>query len=409
MMKLFFHRFRQPAVGATLLLTLFLLSCQTKVGAPTTAESVAPPTPSVAPTAGVTTQFDPVDPSATLTAPLSSLPLTEPDTVELSTALSSTTFPLPATEPETTPSATETDSPIETQPLPQTSTVITTDLGEPDTEEPASSPYVALSCYTDYILLYDATEGEILYTTGGEQQIYPASTTKLLVLRYALTMVDESSLFTVGNEINLVPGDSSKAGIRKGECYTCTDMVAAILLPSGNDAAYTVAAHCGRILAGDDSLSATDAVARFMEGLNQYAADLGLTGTHFVTPDGYHDPEHVTTLNDMLKIVLHAKEHPLIARMMGTYSYRVTDLANGRSQTWKNTNSLLQSGSRYYYRYAASGKTGYHSAAGACLVATAVKDGRELVVLLFKCSDKQLRFTDAVNFFELGFSLQGSA
>ena len=276
----------------------------------------------------------------------------------------------------------------------------------PDSDE---ARYAKQSRNAAYVLLYDLTEGKILYSTGNEQQIYPASTTKLLTLRYALTLVDESTIFTVGDEIELAPYDSSKAMIRQGEQYTCTDIAAALLLPSGNDAAYTLAAHCGRLLAEDQSLPAADAVARFMEGLNAYAATLGLEGTHFVTPDGYHDEAHVTTMEDILQISLLASSHPLLKSVMGMPTYKVTDLVSGRTQTWTNTNLLLQSDNQSYYPYATGGKTGFHAPAGACLIATARKDGRELMGLIFKCTDQNSRFTDAKNFLELGFSLQGPA
>ena len=146
-----------------------------------------------------------------------------------------------------------------------------------------------------------------------------------------------------------------------------------------------------------------------MDGLNAYAASIGLTGTHFVTPDGYHDPEHVTTIGDILQIALLAKNHYLLSEIMGMANYTATDLVSGRKLTWKNSNNLIQSSSSYYYRYATGGKTGFHTPAGACLVATAQKNGREMMVLIFKCSDKNARFTDAKNFLELGFAQQGAA
>ena len=130
---------------------------------------------------------------------------------------------------------------------------------------------------------------------------------------------------------------------------------------------------------------------------------MGLTDTYFVTPDGYHDDAHVTSIGDILKVALMAKENPLLSRIMATPTYTVTDLAKGRTMTWENTNFLLQENSQYYYPYATGCKTGFHTPAGGCVIATAEKDGRELMVLIFKCSNKNVRFTDAKNFLELGF------
>ncbi|MGM9647191.1 MAG: serine hydrolase [Eubacteriales bacterium] len=416
------RRQQRPVVCVTALLLalLLLLSCG---GQQTLAATTDRSTTAVT-IALITT----VDPSAEVTAkpPITARPaITTEPTVTTEPAI--TTNPAVTTEPTvttnpavTTEPAVTTDSPTTGNP-PETAPITRPVTDEPQTDEPTTQPapittpdsdearYAKQSRNAAYVLLYDLTEGKILYSTGNEQQIYPASTTKLLTLRYALTLVDESTVFTVGDEIDLAPYDSSKAKIRQGEQYTCTDIAAALLLPSGNDAAYTLAAHCGRLLAEDQSLPAADAVARFMEGLNAYAATLGLEGTHFVTPDGYHDEAHVTTMEDILQISLLASSHPLLKSVMGMPTYKVTDLVSGRTQTWTNTNLLLQSDNQSYYPYATGGKTGFHTPAGACLIATARKDGRELMVLIFKCTDKNSRFTDAKNFLELGFSLQGPA
>lgn len=67
-------------------------------------------------------------------------------------------------------------------------------------------------------------------------------------------------------------------------------MLKALLIPSGNDAAYTIAASIGRVTAGDESLSAADAVKKFVALMNQTAAELGMSNTHFNNPDGYPKP-----------------------------------------------------------------------------------------------------------------------
>ena len=331
-------------------------------------------------------------------------PVTTYPYIDTTTAGTTQLPPLTTTTPPatTTPAATTTAKPVTTTTKPATTKA-------PETPPTPANPYQQQSRNAKYVLLYDITDGKVLYTTGADQQIYPASTTKLLTLYYALTLIDSTTVLTVGSEIDIAPSDSSKAYINKGEKYTFRDLIAALLLPSGNDAAYTIAVHCGRLLASDSNLAAKSAVTRFMDGLNAYAASIGLTGTHFVTPDGYHDPEHVTTIGDILQIALMAKNHYILAEIMGMANYTATDLVSGRKLTWKNSNNLIQSGSAYYYRYATGGKTGFHTPAGACLVATAQKNGRELMVLIFKCSDKNARFTDAKNFLELGFAQQGTA
>lgn len=390
-------RYLHPGIGiSAFLLCLLLLfaACNKEIPTPPT-NGTTPPSVS----ATVTTI--PRDPGSTtlptVTSTVSTIPpITTPAVPEGSAPVTSLTVP-PATTPSTppvTPPELTTAPPIPPAPP----------VTEPETQAPASNPFAELKRNAKYVLLYDLTEDKTLYSTGDDQVIYPASTTKLLTILYAMTIVNEDTIFTVGNEISIAPADSSKAKIRKGEQYTFEDMVAALMLPSGNDAAYTLAVTCGRALAEDSNLSAADAVARFMQGLNEYAASLGLTSTHFVTPDGYHDEAHVTTVGDILQIARMAKANPMLSRIMATPTYTVTDLAKGRTMTWENSNFLLKETSKYYYPYATGCKTGFHTPAGACLIATAEKDGRELMVLIFKCTDKNVRFVDAKNFLELGFA-----
>lgn len=311
------------------------------------------------------------------------------------------------TTADQTPKSPETDTPVTTT-APVTTAPVTT---APITTAPPAvtvdpTPFENQPCSAKYVLLYDLTADQILYTTGNDQIIYPASITKIFTLLYARTFVNEDTIFTVGDELKYVYIHSSFARINKGERYTFRDIAAAMLLPSGNDAAYTLAANCGKILAGDDSLPAMDAIELFMNSANNYAESIGLTHTHFVTPDGLHDPEHYTTLGEMLEISRMVYADSFLSELMGMATYDVCDLDGKNPQTWKNSNALLQEDSNYYYPYATGGKTGFHDEAGGCLVATAEKDGRELMVLIFKAADKNARAADALAFLKLGFTIE---
>ncbi len=318
------------------------------------------------------------------------------------------TQPLPATTTATTPSpsATTTTATDGQTTAPVTTAPVTT---EPPESDQALQMLQAVMAATprdaSYLSVYDLTADRMLYTTGETQTVYPASTTKLITILYALTVVNEDDIFTVGNEIEIAPYDSSKAWIAVDQQFTVRDLVAAMLLPSGNDAAYTLAVGCGRKIAEDNSLSAKEVLAVFMDGMNDFAAKQGLTGSHFVTPDGYHDPDHYTTLADMAKVARLAYADPLMTEIMAMPSYTAQPLNFGKALTWQNTNFLLSEESQYYYPDATGMKTGYHSDAGACLIATAERDGRTLLVLLFKGSDRNARFSEAKSVLELCFSI----
>lgn len=297
------------------------------------------------------------------------------------------------TSATTEPSAAQTTAPVTTAPEADTSLKL------------LQAVMSATPRDAEYLAVYDLTADRTLYTTGDEQQIYPASTTKLFTILYALTIVNESDVFKVGKEIEIAPYDSSKAWISIDQQFTVRDLVAAMLLPSGNDAAYTLAVGCGRKKADDSSLAAADALAVFMKGMNDYAAELGLDGSHFVTPDGYHDADHYTTVQDMTKIACMAYENALMKEIMAMPSYTATPLNFGKALTWENTNLLLSEESKYYFPDATGMKTGYHSDAGSCLVTSAERNGRTLIVLLFKGSDKMGRFSETKSVLEMCFSM----
>ena len=122
------------------------------------------------------------------------------------------------------------------------------------------------------IALYDASSDTLLYTKQADMKQEPASTTKLLTAALAIQYTPEGYVFTVGNELSLVRDQSSKANLLTGDKLDLDKMLKALLIPSGNDAAYTIAASIGRVTAGDESLSAADAVKKFVALMNQTAA-----------------------------------------------------------------------------------------------------------------------------------------
>lgn len=124
----------------------------------------------------------------------------------------------------------------------------------------------------------------VLYQKNSDEHIAPASTAKILT---ALTALDYCSLddtITVGSEIDLIASDSSTAGLNYGDRLTVKQLLVAMLLPSGNDAAYTLAVSAGKRIAGDDGLGAQQAVDVFVDAMNQKAKEIGTASSNFETP-----------------------------------------------------------------------------------------------------------------------------
>ena len=248
-----------------------------------------------------------------------------------------------------------------------------------------NSAYVA-AAYSDH---------GIIFQKNTNQRCYPASLTKLLTVSTAARYVDEDYLFTVGDELDLIMPGSTLAYLNKGDILSFRALTDALLLPSGNDAAYVMAVGVGRKYAGDNSLSAASALEVFMSLMNKTADDLGCTGSSFITPDGYHNDSHYTTATDMLKIAIYASGLDIVRNSVKQSTARHV-FYSGRDVTWVNTNLLLNSGSSYYYNAAIGMKTGTTDEAGRCLIAIAQKNGKEVIAVLMNASSDVNRYNDAI-------------
>ena len=103
---------------------------------------------------------------------------------------------------------------------------------------------------------------------------------------------------TVGAEIEMIHEDSSIAWLVQGDTLTVRQLLIALLLPSGNDAAYTLAVNAGKKIAGDNSLTNERSVEVFMDKVNEKARALGAESSNFVVPDGYDTAhQHLTLIH----------------------------------------------------------------------------------------------------------------
>lgn len=251
----------------------------------------------------------------------------------------------------------------------------------------------------DYAALLDVSSSLVLYEKGGiDTKIYPASTTKLITALVALKYCDPDTVFTAGNELELVRPGSSIAYVGRGHRVKLDTLIAGMLMKSGNDAAYVVAAGVGAVIADDENITPKEAVSVFIREMNRFARENKMTGTHFTCPDGYHDEEHYTTMRDMFTVAKLAVQNEVIMKYTKTVEEKFF-YESGENITWTNTNALIDPNSSLYYKYATGLKTGTTSAAGNCVLATAEKDGRVLVACIFHSPDSNGKFRDAKTLF----------
>ncbi|MCI6580777.1 MAG: hypothetical protein MSH15_02095, partial [Oscillospiraceae bacterium] len=141
-----------------------------------------------------------------------------------------------------------------------------------------------------------------------------------------------------------------------------------------------------------------EAVKYFGNLMNDEAFEAGADHTHFCVPDGYHDPFHYTTAEDMLKIAIHSEKYPLIAQVCAQ-PYRETKILSGQSFYWANGNLLVANDNGYYLPFATGLKTGFTDEAGYCMVATAADENNDLIAVVMKAPTLAERYTDAARLF----------
>ncbi|MDD2268226.1 MAG: D-alanyl-D-alanine carboxypeptidase [Eubacteriales bacterium] len=262
---------------------------------------------------------------------------------------------------------------------------------------------------SEFAIVYDASSNRVLFKKNSDEKCYPASLTKIMTSIIALDNLDPDELFTVGTELSLVNKGSSIAFLAKGHKLTLEMLIEALLLPSGNDAAYTVAVGTYKKVMGNNGVSDEEAVAGFCEMMNEKARELGAVNTNFVNPDGWHEDDHYTTAYDMLLISKYAMSIPLIAEIASTE--KITEIfVSGQVAVWKNSNMLIVRSDEsfsndYYNEYAKGLKTGSTPEAGFCLSSYAEFGDVEIFTIVMNSSGQNKRFEDANKLFDLALSV----
>ena len=262
--------------------------------------------------------------------------------------------------------------------------------------------FIDTNTFSPYVVLYDVTGDQMLYSKNADAKCYPASLTKMVTALVALDHTKAEDVITVGSEVSMIAAGSSRAYLTTGTQLTMTQLLQALLLPSGNDAAYVIAVHVGRTIAGDPELDRYAAVSKFCEAMNKKATDLGCSGSKFVNPDGYHEDGHYTTAADMLKISLATIENPLLREIVSTPRVQ-TNLVSGQRVDWLNSNRLLQPDNAYTYQGALGLKTGSTDEAGYCLAACAERNGRTSIVIVMGAESENGRWDDTRGLLDISF------
>lgn len=232
--------------------------------------------------------------------------------------------------------------------------------------------------------VYDISNNKYLFFEGGNQLTTVASLAKLFVIDYAINKVKLDDVLEVNEDLlQLVPEGSSLAHLKCGN-YTAKQIMQAMLVPSGNDAAYALAYNIGKYELGDGH-TAREYVDYFVKNLDQYLKNEGYSNTDLFDPSGFSTQAY-TNLDDINKVSLKLLNHDFVKECIGESSFTIkTDHGDF---TWKNTNEFLDKNSLYYNENIKGVKTGT-MASSYNLVALYEKDGkRYLITCLASQSNK---------------------
>ncbi len=256
----------------------------------------------------------------------------------------------------------------------------------------AALPQTAIDLKVDCLsaVLMEPTTGEILYQKNANQQLPPASVTKLMVMNLVLEALERGEL-KLTDKITASPEACKMGGsqiwLEPGEQMTVSDLLKAVCIVSANDASYALGEH----LAGSEE--------NFIALMNKRSKELGLKHTNFVNTTGL-DPDsggvgNQTSAMDMALLAREVIKHPLIFNWTGVW---IDSLRDGKSFL-RNTNKLVR-----FYRGCDGLKTGFTAKAGFCLVATAKRDGVRLIAVVMNSPTSDTRSKDVGKLFNYGFT-----
>ena len=240
-------------------------------------------------------------------------------------------------------------------------------------------------------VLMDLATGTVLYETNAHERLAPASVTKVMTLLLIMEAIDSGKISwqdTVTASEAAAAKGGSQVYLKVGETMSVEEMVKSITVSSANDCACAMAEY----IAGSE--------AGFVEKMNAKAKELGMEDTNFVNCTGLDDEpsaaEHLTSAYDIAlmsrELLLH---HPDIKKFTTIWMDTVRNGSFGLA----NTNKLVR-----FYEGTTGLKTGYTSAAGHCLSASALRDGLELVAVVLHCPSSTDRFQSAKALLDYGFA-----
>ena len=238
--------------------------------------------------------------------------------------------------------------------------------------------------------LLDVASGRTLLNVNSHMHLPMWSTTKLMTALLAIERLSPDRMVTVQQaELDEVPSGMSIAFLQPNDQLSVRDLLYALLLPSGSDAAIVLAHE----VSGN--------TASFVALMNARAGQLGLTDTHYSNPHGAAEPDHYSSAADLVKLARVAMGYPFFAQIVSTQSFHLPPTLYHHKYPWDNIlNTFLQS-----YSGADGIKTGSNSAGDDwCMVFSAYQHGHLLIGAEMHAPSQDQVIIDAKNILDRGFT-----
>ena len=240
-------------------------------------------------------------------------------------------------------------------------------------------------------ILMDANTGVILYAKDIHKKSYPASTTKLLTCLIAMERGNLDDMVEFSHDaVFSLPPRSSNMGMDVGESITLEQALYGILVGSANEVANAVGEHI------------SGSINDFVSDMNERAAELGCTDSHFMNTNGLPDDDHYTTVYDLALIASAFYHNEMLCKIDNTARYHFEPTTTQPDDFYLINKHQLITG-EIAYEGIVGGKTGYTDAARQTLVTCAERNGMKLVCIVFK-EESPAQFTDTVELFDYGFN-----
>lgn len=238
-------------------------------------------------------------------------------------------------------------------------------------------------------ILIEASTGKVLYEKNSDEQLAPASMTKIMSMLLIMDAI-ESGKLSFDDSVMISKNAASMGGsqifLQEGETYKVEELLKGIAIASGNDAVVAMAEKVG------------GSVEAFVNMMNEKASELGLTNTHFSNPHGLDADNHYSSARDMSIMGRELVKHEKILEFTSIYEDYLKK-PDGSSTWLVNTNRLVR-----FYNGVDGLKTGFTTTAGYCITTTAKRSDMRILSVVMGVETSDKRSSDTVNLLNYGFN-----